>query len=176
MTLPTSTHESLKKLLSCPDLLVFIKNEWGSQNPQYRTLIQAELSTLIANPKLHTSISHCPGLGAIIAAPQPIGIDVEVFTRVEPRVVARISSAQEVAQSPNPASLWCAKEACFKALRAFNQPSVISKISVGDWKKIDSQFETFRFLNPEDFNSPSESRGAIINLGEFTCAFFIFLT
>lgn len=176
MILPTSTQESLKTLLSCPEMLIFLNTKWGSKNPEHRALIRAEISTLAAAPQLHTSVSHCPGLGAIVTAPSPVGVDVEIYSRVEERIVIRVSSAQEMADSPSAAALWCAKEACFKALRTFNQPPVISKISIGDWKKIDSQVETYRLLNPQDFNSPSENRGAVIRLNEFVCSFFVFCT
>lgn len=174
MTLPTSIQESLKELLSCSTLQIFTKSEWGSSNHGHRELMRTEISALISDPTLHTSISHCPRLGTFVAAPLPLGVDVEIFTRVEDRIVARVSTAQEMSEAPSAAALWCAKEAGFKALRAFNQPSVISRISIGDWKKIDSQVETYRLLNPDDFNSPSENRGAVIRLGEFIFAFFIF--
>ncbi|MBV2168076.1 MAG: 4'-phosphopantetheinyl transferase superfamily protein, partial [Bdellovibrio sp.] len=70
--------------------------------------------------------------------------------------------------------LWCAKEACFKALRAYQQPSVISEISIGAWQNLDSQTETYRLLNSETFNSPSRNHGFTVHFLSHTYSFFIF--
>lgn len=172
--MPASLHESLRHHLSCPQLLIFSHKDWGSAHPEHRTLIHQALPTLVPQSSYHTSISHCPGLGLIAAAPQALGVDVEVSARVEDKVVARISSGDELTQAPDAAALWCAKESCFKALRNFTQPSVISKISIGGWKKIDSQIETFQLLNFADFNSPSENRGVVVHFNDLTLSFFIF--
>nr|WP_295904205.1 4'-phosphopantetheinyl transferase superfamily protein [uncultured Bdellovibrio sp.] len=173
MALSQSTIEFLQKSL-VSDLQVFAKPEWGSQNPAHRELMRAELSALFADEKLKTSVSHCEGVGVVVASRSPVGVDVEVHTRVEEKTVARVSSHEEVLAAPSPTSLWSAKEAIFKALRSYDQPSVISKISVGAWKNIDSQTETYRLLHPEIHGSPSENRGVVMHFGEHTYSFFVF--
>lgn len=176
MTLSEQTYESLKKILNNPELQIYTNPLWGSRHPEHRELMRAELAQVLENPTLHTSISHCPELGILVASHRPVGVDVEVRLRAEERIVARISSSEEMSQAPSFPSLWCAKEAAYKALRPYEQPSVISKISIGDWEKIDSQTETYRLLNSEMFNSPSENKGVIFHLGELTFSFFNFLT
>lgn len=174
MALSKSTLEFLHQNFS-KDIQVHFDPNWGSQNPQHRTLLKAQLNSALSNSQLYSSISHCPGMGVFLTSPHPVGVDVEVRHRVEPRVLARVSSPEELkAASTHPASLWCAKEAAFKALKNFNQPSVISKISIGDWKNIDSQTETYRLLNSESHSAPSENRGVILHIAEFTFSFFIF--
>lgn len=173
MALSKSTIEFLQKTLSS-DLQIFAKPEWGSQNPSHRELMRAELASVFADENLHTSVSHCEGMGIVVASTSALGVDVEVKARVEEKTVARVSSSEEVLAAPSPASLWSAKEAIFKALRSYNQPSVVSKISVGAWKNIDSQTETYRLLNPEIHGSPSENRGVVVHFREHVYSFFVF--
>lgn len=174
MILPGNLVESLKILLNCPDLQIFMKPQWGSQNPQHRALIREELVDVFQNSRHRTSISHCAGMGIVVAAPGSVGVDVELSSRVEDRLVARVSSQEELSAAPSSPSLWCAKEACFKALRPYAQPPVISQISIGAWKKIDSQTETYGLLNSEAFKSPSKNRGVVIHHDTHTYGFFIF--
>ncbi|MEK2647098.1 4'-phosphopantetheinyl transferase family protein [Bdellovibrio sp. BCCA] len=173
MALSQSTIEFLQKSL-VSDLQVFAKPEWGSQNPSHRELIRTELAEVFSNTDLKTSVSHCEGMGVVVVSRSPLGVDVEVRAHVEEKIVARVSSNEEVLAAPSPASLWSAKEAIFKALRSYNQPSVVSKISVGAWKNIDSQTETYRLLHPEIHGSPSENRGVVMHFGEHTYSFFVF--
>ncbi|WP_374029392.1 4'-phosphopantetheinyl transferase superfamily protein [Bdellovibrio bacteriovorus] len=174
MTLSQSVIESLQKSLRCPDLQVFMKPEWGSHNPQHRTLIREEIKFLMQGRCLYSSISHCHGMGLVAISSFPVGVDIEITDRVQDRVMARVSSQEEFQAAPSSASLWCAKEACFKALRPFQQPSVISQITVGAWEKIDSQTETYRLSNSSDFAAPSENRGVVLRVPEHTISFFVF--
>ncbi|KHD88095.1 MAG: hypothetical protein OM95_11315 [Bdellovibrio sp. ArHS] len=176
MTLSQSVIESLKKHLPCPQLEVLMASAWGSQNASHRTLIRDELAKILNGRDLYTSVSHCTDVGIAVIAPAPIGIDVEIKDRVTAPVMARVSRPEEMQAAPSLSSLWCAKEAAFKALRPYDQPSVLSKISIGDWQNIDSQFETYRLLNASEFNSPSENRGVTIHSSAHTFSFFIFYT
>ncbi len=175
--LPFSEHTlELLRINLTADLQIFVKPQWGSQNPNYRETIRADLRDLFNNKKLHTSISHCQDLGIVVASSEPLGVDVRVTARVEERVVARISSREEMDHAPHAAALWCAKESCFKALRTFNQPPVASRISIGAWENIDSHTETYRLLNAVEFASPSENKGIVVNYGSHTYSFFIFFS
>ena len=169
--------ESVKKVLQDPSLGFIAQDIWGSHNPAHRELLHAEV-TKIKNlhPLVHTSISHSDGMGAVIYSKWPVGVDVEQTSRVLEKIAARVSTKEELATAPSPASLWTAKEACFKALKSFEQPSVISQISIGDWQKIDSQTETCRLMNPQSFDSPSENQGIVLHTIHHTCSFFIFRT
>lgn len=173
MTLPQSVIESLKAALSNSNLQIFAHQDWGSQNPQHRDLIKTKKSELNLENRFH-SVSHCEGLGVICISDFPIGVDVELTARPTLKTVARMSSEAELSGAPSPASLWCAKEAAFKALKTFDQPSVISAITIGDWQNIDSQSETYRLRNSSDFKSPSENSGICVRHEHFTISFFQF--
>lgn len=177
MMLNSNHLEFLKTFFAVPHLKVFFKSEWGSQNPEHRNLLKTELAqhNETNNVTPYHSISHCPAVGALVLSSSPIGVDVEKSARVELKIVARVSSPQELEIIPSPASLWCAKEAAFKALRPYQQPSVISEISIGGWQKIDSQIETFHMKNPPDFQAPVKNKGVVIHAEEITFSFFIFM-
>lgn len=176
MMLNSNHLEFLESFFAVPHFKVFSKPEWGSQNPEHRNLLRAELTqqTQIHASAGYHSISHCPAVGVLVLSSHPIGVDVEKTARVELKIVARVSSSQELVITPSPASLWCAKEAAFKALRPYQQPSVISDISIEGWQKIDSQIETFHMRNPSDFQAPVKNKGVVIHADEMTYCFFIF--
>ncbi|XGC80691.1 4'-phosphopantetheinyl transferase superfamily protein [Bdellovibrio bacteriovorus] len=176
MTLSKSVIESLQNMLHDSDLRVYCDSTWGSDNPEHRALIQHSLNDLKLSKDQHISISHCQGAGIFVVSRFPIGVDVEVKERVTEKVVARISTAEELSNAPSFSSLWCAKEATFKALKTYQQPSVVSAITVGDWQKIDSQVETFKLMNSANFNSPSENRGVCVHTERHSYSFFIFLS
>lgn len=173
LVLSEKLTESARKLLHSPGLQIHARPEWGSHNPAHRDLIRAEIQKLLPE-NWHSSTSHTEGLGIIVLSPCPVGVDVEVSERVTDKTVARVSAAEELSAAPGAAALWCAKEACFKALRSYDQPSVISQISIEAWENIDSQTETFRLSNPEKFNSSSENRGVVMKISTWSLAFFIF--
>lgn len=167
--------ESFKKHLNVDDLVLQISEEWGSHNPRHRELIHQQRAIFIEkSPNLHSSISHTHELGIVAFCSAPIGVDIEQTSRVHSEVVRRISSAEEFELAPSPAALWCAKEASFKALRDFAQPSVVSAISIGNWAKIDSHTETFALLNYSNFSVPLAGHGLVFQLANHTLGFFIF--
>lgn len=145
--------------------------QWGSQSPDHRTEIKTAL--LQSSELKYHSVSHCPDEGGFFQYSLPVGFDIEITGRVLKNLVQRISSLQEVEEAPCPASLWCAKEATFKALQDFNQPSVVSKINVGGWNKLSPQLETFELKNSEDFISHLKSYGVVIHKSHLTYAFFV---
>ncbi|WP_413585670.1 4'-phosphopantetheinyl transferase family protein [Bdellovibrio sp. HCB274] len=166
--------ESLRTHLNCPDLQVFAYEEWGSQNPDHRSLIHAHRDRIILNSEtpLHSSIAHTNGMGILVTSAHAVGVDIEHAERIADRVVKRITSPQEFTSAPNAASLWTAKEACFKALRPFKQPSVLSGFSVGNWRKNASQFETFTLLDYSEHQVPSEGAGVCFHQQKFCFGFF----
>jgi hypothetical protein len=169
------SQDRLRELLHCPSLKVYFKEEWGAANPVHRTLIRAELKKLLPeNSLLYTSISHTKDMGMVAICDVPVGIDIELAERPHDRIVRRISTAEEMSEAPSAASLWCAKEAAFKALRPFNQPPVVGEISIGGWQKIDSRCETFRLKNPALFEAPLNSSGVIFFHEHWALSFFIF--
>lgn len=165
--------ESFRKILHSPSLQIFAHPDWGSHNPAHRDLLRAEIQKHTEGKNLYHSVSHTHDLGLFALCEFPIGVDLEITSRVQNKVVARVSSDKELRMAPGAAALWCAKEACFKALKTFEQPSVVSQISIGDWEKIDSQTETFTLLNSTEFKSSSEGRGVVRQISQWSFCFFV---
>lgn len=79
----------------------------------------------------HVSISHTVGCGAIFFHPNlGVGIDIELSSRVQMKVVSRVSSSRELSLQMHPSELWVAKESSFKSLRNYQQPQTISEIEI----------------------------------------------
>jgi phosphopantetheinyl transferase (holo-ACP synthase) len=95
-----------------------------------------------------------------------VGLDIERNERVTPEIAARVAGMEEFASAPDPAAIWCAKEAVFKSLRWSRPPTVIMEIELswlGD--------STFELRNGGKFGAKS-GRGAIERRGPFTLAYF----
>ena len=174
MELTENQIKSFRHLLQCEDFVVLSSPLWGSNNPDHKNLIHDALTSHRQEHLPYSSISHCPEFGIAVLSPHPVGVDVEVSDRVLEKTIARMANDEELAAAPTPAALWCAKEATFKALRSFDQPSVISKITVGFWRNIDSQTETFLFHNPQQFSAPTTNIGVVWKNASLTFSFFIF--
>lgn len=168
--------ESVQEIFKDPHLQIFTDPTWGSEHPGHRERLHHKAEELKSSGTPYLSISHCEGRGILVGSVHPVGVDVEQTARLTDKVVARVSTVGEKSQAPSAAALWCAKEACFKALKTFTQPSVISQISIGDWQKIDSQLETCRLMRPENFHAPSENIGIFVQDDSHSYCFFIFRT
>ena len=94
------------------------------------------------------SISHCPLLGGFIFSLNPnisIGLDIEVAARVSRQLLYRISHPEEIAQVPDNALLWTAKEAVCKCI-SLNQLTVLLKdCFISHWTKTDEVIHHFTF-------------------------------
>lgn len=91
---------------------------------------------------LFVSISHCKDLGVYVISSRPIGVDIEITSRLKKEVVQRVSTSTEMILTDEPQLLWPAKEALFKCESRFQ---VISEIKLDTWKK--SQNQTHEFLS-----------------------------
>jgi hypothetical protein len=109
------------------------------------TQILQALLDLTRTPKLSStfiSISHCPQLGGWAMSKSPVGLDLEVIERVQPKLVQRVLTPMEKEHLPDGlsqdawAGVWVAKEASWKAIhnRASRddgpKPKTISELSV----------------------------------------------
>lgn len=136
------------------------KSQWGAKEPGYRENIrtslkeilnpedQAELDDLKCPPrpaKWSVSISHAPHYGGWLAIPLParIGFDIEAEARIRKDIVERMSTQSEILECPNPAFLWCAKEAYFKSL-AQDQPQAITQLTIGQWTELAPDVYSFK--------------------------------
>lgn len=155
--------------------------EWGSDHSQSRPRIReyllhqfgpdcdGDILDLSRLPELRSgylSISHCPGLGGFAFDPHWVGFDIEVTNRVTPELAARIGNIEEFAAAPNPAALWCAKEAIFKALRWAKPPQVVMDLQLQWLSGLD-----FELQNHQKFRVRS-GRGRVEFEGPFTLARF----
>lgn len=124
-----------------------------------------DLAQVPSSEQVSISISHCPLLGgfALVRKPIQVGLDVEQRDRIKPRIVKRVSTAEEVSNAPFLDFLWVAKESVFKACLGICQPAVISDIRVFDWDLVQtSQIVTFRAAIEQDSLFLIRSRGVIL--------------
>lgn len=148
------TH-ALRDHFQVPHLNLFLSTAWSSDQPEYRLGIRKHLQQHIWNApdaldltstpdptELSISISHCRGLGGIFWSTNPnspqkhrVGFDVELDSRCVPKALLRVSSKNELNDSPSAAALWTAKEAAFKTLPRKHQPPSVSLLKVGYWVK-----------------------------------------
>lgn len=135
-------------------MIIEIKPEWGSHVEDHRRLIREGLKSQYADvavtdlldletpPKLKEgfiSISHARGLGGYAHSSDWLGFDIETDARVRPELAARISTMEEFSAAPDAASLWCAKEAAYKALAYVEQPTTVMEFTL-DWRAHGSGF------------------------------------
>ena len=142
------------------EVLAFrFQKSWGSQSPAHRIKIREALLDYLkrnhsdevndsvldleALPTLHrlfVSISHCSDMGGYVVCSQPVGFDIENTSRLNPKVVGRVSTSEERSVAPGHEALWVAKEAVYKCDNSFK---TISQISLSGWDLV--QDETYRF-------------------------------
>jgi 4'-phosphopantetheinyl transferase EntD len=81
------------------------------------------------------SLSHSPLGGAVLTSDSrgSVGVDVEDASRLNAKVVSRVSSPEEISKAPRPEYLWPAKEAAFKASHPENRDIVLSQIHIDKW-------------------------------------------
>lgn len=165
-------------------MIIEIKPEWGSDVENHRRLIREGLKSRYADvaasdlldleipPRLKkgfVSISHARGLGGYVYGSDWLGFDLETDARVRPELAARISTMGEFAAAPDAASLWCAKEAAYKALAFVEQPTTVMDFSLA-WRRRGNDF-IFTMNEAERFGVQS-GHGIIRKLSGHTMAVF----
>jgi 4'-phosphopantetheinyl transferase len=155
LILTSDELSTVKRILYSQELVIALKNEWGSQQAGHSDLIHKDLDSQV-RPGDGSSISHTTGIGGYVivrtSPPWRVGFDLEVIARVTPAVARRVSySKEEFSNAPSSESLWTAKEAAYKALKGPSQPSVVTELHIGSWDTFDSQIETFRLENLQAF-------------------------
>jgi hypothetical protein len=120
------------------------------------------------HPKLNISLSHGPEHSLLAWAPKThhIGIDIEALDRLSDKIIERVSTSKEVAESPQGAYLWSAKEAAFKAL--FPTFNVVSSVEIIDWTELSPQRWTFGV----DLKNNSLGYGELCLIERHSIAFF----
>lgn len=172
-------REDLEKYWKWGLLRLEISAKWSSLQVGYREALRSEMlkeirktnwgdsvDKLLVPGQLgglqrgFFSISHCPLVGGYVLQEAPlvgqsIGLDLEQASRVSPEVVNRISTPTEVLDSPDPASLWTAKESLYKSLPDGIQPAAISGVRVSDWSVLSDNLYSFSGLisSPQHFHN-----------------------
>lgn len=172
-----------------------VSEDWASRHENHRRTIRHHLfnhlsdlgwspsrgvlepgsERLASDPPL--SLSHCPAAGGFAyLSPESnthVGFDVEDPDRVTVEVVARISRDEEVQMAPDPASLWVAKEATYKALPKEIQPLVIGQIEIHNWLTLGHNFYTFTggVFGSQHFRN---AQGLVLGSGGLKMGFFLF--
>lgn len=193
MSFSTTEIESItQSAVAESGLRLWYKPEWKQDQTEYRTEIrkfaanffdQAKLKkeildlskplVRIDSPKpVYFSISHSTQAGILAQSRIPLGVDLESFHRINPKVVQRISAANEVAEAPSPGHLWTAKEATFKSLIHFRQPQTLSQIEIFQWQQIQNDTYQFRLKDPEKFAVQFNAGFVFLNHSEALAVFF----
>lgn len=186
--------ETLRSRLEMPELELVLKEEWSSENPDYRMKIREgllkrleqlaplseqqreeilDLMRIPFHPQVGISISHNKKCGGFALNPrEALGFDVEIVGRVKDKVVARASSANEYVGAPSPASLWTAKEAALKSFHGAEQaPEVLGQVEVGEWNVEAGGIESCSAsaMNP---GAKLKARGCVVDIGDMKLAVF----
>lgn len=176
--------EEVTKYLSPAAVEIYICSSWGQSEAGFRSEIRNFLSLRfgvkskeLPNPIYKRSISgrwisvsHCMDYGMVVISKFPIGCDIETTLKVNPKVIKRIShSLEDVTVYPN-AAIWTAKEAAFKLLAHYKQPSSLSLIRLGDWRSIGCDAHFFTLKNIEEFGVFQLPFGMIFRFDHCTCA------
>ena len=184
------SFEKLRDILQCPSLQLSFIPLAGGDHPAQRLNLRRELCRLAGIsaseqseilqlekiprlPRNYSSLSHCGEEGVVAIADSPLGVDLEEITRVQKKIVLRVSQPEELDGASGPAGLWAAKEAAYKALRAYSQPTLLSQVEIGGWKKLTSQFETFQLRNAASLGGP-DGIGAVFQNQTHVLGIFIF--
>lgn len=161
----TKSHLSEKSSLS--NKLDFTENDTNknlnlTENDQ-NTIHDLE-KPLVKIQNIFISISHSRSLGGYILSLNPIGFDLEEKSRINQKIVSRISLQQEIQTSPRPEFLWVAKEATFKCcihlnesylktnnlsnsrtyVETFQKPTVIGEVEIHNWNQIELNMFQFK--------------------------------
>jgi hypothetical protein len=105
-----------------------------------------DLSHPPSAPGWSISLSHCPQacLMAIATKEVLVGVDIEVTQRIQPQIVARVASTEELDHCPDYWRLFTAKEAAWKALNSQYPTQLMSHIGTLDWHPINKGLWTFK--------------------------------
>lgn len=146
-------------------LTLYVGFENNSKQPEHRRRLRewlfAELQTLQRNPvasniidvkerpkhqDINMSLSHCPVASACAWVDNDflIGVDIEQASRIDSKVIARVSGESEIENCPDISMLFCAKEAAWKALSAIYPDVAISYYETFDWQRACPDWMSFK--------------------------------
>ena len=142
-----------------------------SQIPIHRAEL-LDLLKIPQHPQLSISLSHTAAYHTLCwcLLPARVGIDIEALDRHKSAVLARVSSASELAAVPREDLLWSCKEAVFKTFSP--RYKVISSVEIFDWLTLENETWQFR---ARDLHSQTalNGRGEVRLILGHSLAFFI---
>ncbi|MBK9324433.1 MAG: 4'-phosphopantetheinyl transferase superfamily protein [Bdellovibrionaceae bacterium] len=152
---------------------IYLSSVGGSLHPDYRNEIRSAIEQTLTEKKsaekVYYSTSHARAIGGFALSNRPIGFDIEAQDRVQNNTISRVSQNSEVSEAPTHTHLWTAKEAAYKSLAKFSQPTVISSIQIGQW----TQTNHFKLTNESSFGAP-EGCGITWTFDSHICAVYFF--
>ena len=141
--------QNIKKHFKCSFIEIYLDNKFSSHCENYRQHIREHivenhkndlsmveqntilnLDKLPCSKNLYFSISHCPEMGGYAVCNQPVGFDLEVTSRINPQLIRRICTNQEIDQAPHIELLWVAKES---VLKLSSKNTLTSNIVIDNW-------------------------------------------
>lgn len=145
-----SILESFRRTLRMEDLDIFIGDATPDPRPDLRKQLvevlevkkiphnsqqMLDLNQIPRLSKGDVSLSHCPKFQGLMISQKDgcIGFDIEDPDRVTSELALRVSDEEQLQRAPNPAILWVAKEAAFKALSKSHGARLLSEISLNQW-------------------------------------------
>jgi len=156
MNFSAAAENSLGTFLK-DDFIIKFSADYGSGRSGHRNLIRQDifdrfgyqftstekesffdLKRIPQIPRLFLSISHAVDLGVWVVGPSAVGIDIEQSSRLTEKLIARISSQDEMSSAQNIVGswkpLWTAKESAFKAFSQISEIQLMSEIEIR-WEK-----------------------------------------
>ncbi|MEM7646002.1 MAG: hypothetical protein AAF203_03745, partial [Pseudomonadota bacterium] len=158
----TSTERSVDD--HSPSLYFF--NDLKSTQANHRKELRQQLQTIIQRrepsinfdglsdlskrpvlPGYSMSLSHCPLGSGFCLFPDDqvqVGFDLEQKSRLNPKLIERVSTQIERNQSINPLFLFTAKEAAWKAVNKPLSLLTISDVHTTSWRLIEPNWYTYQ--------------------------------
>lgn len=145
----------------------YLKQKFNSSDSELMDIVNVPQGLTIGDKKLFASISHTGKKAIYCICDNPVGIDIEDASRLNPKVIQRITTPPELSLIPDSNILWSIKESAFKAIPFIIQPKVITDIEI---KKIDpielpSSEKVFSYKFLAKVKSPDEMSivGIVVN-------------
>ena len=169
-------------------LEIAVKKDWRATASEHRTLIRngflerhalevadrLEFLNLKHIPflkKNFISISHSVSEGGYAFSNLPIGFDLIERSRLNEKILARVSTTKEILAAVDPCYLWPAKEAVFKACS--DQLSYISEIHIEVWKKLGENFYSFESQFKNKFGAITTCNGFVFEKSDLIYGLYL---
>lgn len=169
-------------------LEITVTKEWRSSVSEHRSLIRQgflnrhamevddrlvflNLEHIPVLKRNFFSISHSSSEGGYAFSNLPVGFDLIERSRLNERILARVSTPKEILAAVDPCYLWPAKEAVFKACS--DQLSFISEIHIEAWKELGENFFGFESQFKNKNGTITTSSGFVFEKSDVLYAIYL---